>query len=148
MILFGVNFNIYYLFLCKKWKQAFRSEELRMYFGIILVSILAITINITFNTEKFFPNILESFQHAAFQVGSVITTIRSSILIFILALGCTIVCSSRLTLFIIIRILDTLIPPPVLPAQAPTNISSSKIVWENIGHLPGILTVFLGFPNM
>ncbi len=74
MILFGVNFNIYYLFLCKKWKQAFRSEELRMYFGIILVSILAITINITFNTEKFFPNILESFQHAAFQVGSVITT--------------------------------------------------------------------------
>lgn len=70
MILFGVNFNIYYLILCKKWRQAFRSEELRLYFGIVLLAIAAIT----YNVRHFFPTILESFRQAAFQVGSIITT--------------------------------------------------------------------------
>ncbi len=70
MILFGVNFNVYYLFLCKKWKQAFRTEEVRMYLGIILFSIVIIT----FNVRSFFPSVLESFQQAAFQVASIITT--------------------------------------------------------------------------
>ena len=39
MILFGVNFNIYYLILCRKFRQAFRSEELKAYLGIIGASI-------------------------------------------------------------------------------------------------------------
>ena len=30
---------------------------------------------------------------------------------------------------------DTFIPPPVLPAQAPTNISVTRIVWESAGHM-------------
>ena len=29
---------------------------------------------------------------------------------------------------------DTLIPPPVLPAQAPTNIRRTRIVLEKTGH--------------
>lgn len=70
MILFGVNFNIYYLFLIKKPKEALKSEELRWYFGIIGISILIIT----FNIRTFFPNLFQSFHNAAFQVGSVITT--------------------------------------------------------------------------
>lgn len=70
MILFGVNFNIYYLFLCKKWKQALRSEELKLYFGVIAAAILLIT----FNVRSFFPSVLEAFQQAAFQVGSIMTS--------------------------------------------------------------------------
>lgn len=70
MILFGINFNIYYLFLCKKWKQAFRSEEVRMYFGIIILAIVMIT----YNVRNFFPNGLEAFQQAAFQVASIMTS--------------------------------------------------------------------------
>ena len=31
--------------------------------------------------------------------------------------------------------LDTFIPPPVLPAHAPENISMTKIIFENSGHL-------------
>ena len=31
MILFGINFNIYFLILAKKWKQALKSEELKWY---------------------------------------------------------------------------------------------------------------------
>lgn len=70
MALFGVNFNIYYLILCKKWKQAIRSEEVRMYFGVMLLA----TIVITYDVRKAFPNILESFQQAAFQASSVMTS--------------------------------------------------------------------------
>lgn len=70
MILFGINFNIYYLYLCKKWKQALRSEEVRMYFGIIALAIVVIT----YNVRSFFPNILEAFQQAAFQVASIMTS--------------------------------------------------------------------------
>lgn len=70
MILFGVNFSAYYLFLTKKFVQAFKFEEVRYYFGIIAASILIIT----FNTAHLFRNLGEAFQQAAFQVGSIITT--------------------------------------------------------------------------
>ena len=42
MILFGVNFNVYFLFYVKKWKDGLRCEEARAYFGIILGSFLLI----------------------------------------------------------------------------------------------------------
>lgn len=70
MILFGVNFNIYYLFLCNKFKQVFRSEEVRAYFCIIAATIVIITYNI----RHLFPTIGEALRHASFQVGSIITT--------------------------------------------------------------------------
>lgn len=70
MILFGVNFSAYYLVLTRKFRQAFKYEEVRYYFGIIAVSIVIITLN----TAHLFRNILTAFQQAAFQVGSIITT--------------------------------------------------------------------------
>ena len=70
MILFGVNFNAYYLLLIRKPKDAFASEEVRAYLGIILASILLITWNI----RGSFGSIFMAFHHAAFQVASIITT--------------------------------------------------------------------------
>ena len=70
MILFGVNFNIYYLILVKKIKDVWHSEELRTYLGIILASGLLIAYNI----RKIFPDPLEALKHSFFQVGSIITT--------------------------------------------------------------------------
>ena len=70
MILFGVNFSAYYLILTKKFVQAFKFEEVRYYFGIILASVLIIGLN----TAHLFRNLGEAFQQAAFQVGSIITT--------------------------------------------------------------------------
>ncbi len=70
MILFGINFNVYYLFLIRHPKEAFRCEEARAYLGIIAGSILLITLNI----RGSFENIFSAFHHAAFQVGSIITT--------------------------------------------------------------------------
>ena len=70
MILFGINFNVYFLFYMKKPKDAFKCEEARWYLGIIAAS----TLIITFFIRDYYPNIFQSFHHAAFQVGSIITT--------------------------------------------------------------------------
>ena len=70
MILFGVNFSCYYLFLIRQWKNVFHDEELRLYFGIILGSIVLIVLN----TRGIYASLEETIRHAAFQVGSIITT--------------------------------------------------------------------------
>ena len=70
MILFGVNFSCYYLLLIKQWKNVFKDEELRLYIGIILGSIVLITLN----TMGSYDTLEETIRHAAFQVGSIITT--------------------------------------------------------------------------
>ena len=70
MILFGINFNAYYLLLTKKVMQAAKNEEVRYYLGIIGLAIVAIAIN----TREMFTSFGRAFQQAAFQVGSIITT--------------------------------------------------------------------------
>lgn len=70
MALFGVNFNLYFLLICGKFKEVFKSEEMRAYFLIMLSAILIIT----FDARSFFETGIESFRHAAFQVSSVMTT--------------------------------------------------------------------------
>ena len=70
MILFGINFNVYYLLWTKKPMQALHHEEMRYYLGIIVVAVLLITANI----KGGFHSLLDAFHHAAFQVASIITT--------------------------------------------------------------------------
>lgn len=70
MILFGVNFNVYVLLVRKHLRQALRVEEARWYTLIIAISVLCITLN----TLQLFPTVEETFRHALFQVGSIITT--------------------------------------------------------------------------
>lgn len=70
MILFGINFSMYYYFLKRKFMQGIKIEEIRYYLGIILIS----TLVIGFNTRSLFPGLGKSLQQAAFQVGSIITT--------------------------------------------------------------------------
>ena len=70
MLLFGVNFSCYYLLLLKQLRSVFRDEELRTYVGIVLGSIVLITLNI----RGYYDTLGESVRHAAFQVASVVTT--------------------------------------------------------------------------
>jgi len=70
MILFGVNFNLYFFLLLRDFKPVWKNEELRAYLGIILVSALLITWNIS----PSYPNPLTAFRYAIFQVASIITT--------------------------------------------------------------------------
>ena len=70
MILFGVNFSVYYLVLSKKFKQALKFEEIRYYFGIIAAAIILIALN----TSHLFTSFGVALRQSAFQVGSIITT--------------------------------------------------------------------------
>ena len=70
MIAFGVNFNFYYLMLCKKGKAAISSQEVRAYFLIILLAGGVIS----WNTYPMYHSIGETVRTAFFQVGSIITT--------------------------------------------------------------------------
>lgn len=70
MLLFGVNFNIYYMFLIKQGRQAIKNEELRYYLGIVLGSIVLIAICLA-NTKY---SVGDSIRYAVFQVASIVTT--------------------------------------------------------------------------
>lgn len=70
MILFGVNFSVYFLILNRKPKQAFKMEEVRWYFLIIFVAVIFIG----WDVREQFSSLFESLHHALFQVASIITT--------------------------------------------------------------------------
>ncbi len=70
MLLFGVNFSCYYMLLIKQVKSVWKDEELRFYFGIVIVSILLIAYNI----RGMYSSVGEIFRHSAFQVASIMTT--------------------------------------------------------------------------
>lgn len=70
MLLFGINFNLFYLFLVKQFKRVFKSEELWTYLGVVGVSIILITLNIYPMVES----VGTALRQAGFQVASIITT--------------------------------------------------------------------------
>ena len=72
MILFAVNFSVYYLLLSKRFRQALKNEELLCFLGIIAVSVLCITLNI--KDEFYGGNFYDAFHHSAFSVASIIST--------------------------------------------------------------------------
>ena len=70
MLLFGVNFSCYYLLLLGQIKSVFKDEELRMYLGIILASILLIV----WNLRGYYDTLEETVRHTAFQVASIVSS--------------------------------------------------------------------------
>lgn len=70
MILFGINFNLYYLLLFGQVKNALKMEEVRYYLIIILSAITFVTVNIMETSTNIFRALLD----ASFQVSSIITT--------------------------------------------------------------------------
>ena len=70
MILFGINFNCFYLILLGQVRSVLKDEELRLYIGIILGAIVLIAVNI----RSQYASLGETIRHAAFQVGAIITS--------------------------------------------------------------------------
>lgn len=70
MVLFGVNFNVYYLVLYRKWRKALSIEEVHTYLMLIVISVTVIFINIarTIGTAS------DALRHAFFQVSTLITS--------------------------------------------------------------------------
>ena len=70
MLIFSINFALYFLLLCGKVHQALRSDELRFFLAVVAFSTLLISINIW----PMYPADGSAVRHAAFQVGSIIST--------------------------------------------------------------------------
>ncbi len=70
MLLFGVNFNLYYFLLIRRFKDVFHSEELRAYLGIVTAAAVAIAVDIL----HIYGSVGRSLRYAFFQVSSIITT--------------------------------------------------------------------------
>jgi trk system potassium uptake protein TrkH len=72
MALCGVNFTVYYFLLNRKPKEAFAVDEVKYYFGVMLIAAAIISLNI------YRAGVLDSaglsFHHALFAVTSVMTT--------------------------------------------------------------------------
>jgi len=70
MALFGINFNIFYLVLLRRFKAVLKSSELRVYLAIMLLSVIIVTLNIS----SIYGSFAESLGHSTFQVSSIMTT--------------------------------------------------------------------------
>ena len=79
MIMFGVNFNVYYLMQKRKFHDAFQCEEARVYLGIVAFSTFFFAINIV---KMYGGDFLYALHHSFFTVGAIITTTGYSTLDF------------------------------------------------------------------
>ncbi len=70
MIIFGIDFSVYYLILLRKFKLKELSDEVKVYLGIVFAS----TLIITANCLDFYSSAFETLKHSAFQVAAIITT--------------------------------------------------------------------------
>ena len=70
MLLFGVNFSLYFLILLKRAGAAFRNEELHWYLGIVAFAVITIAINI----NSLYGSVHQAVRHSFFAVSSIITT--------------------------------------------------------------------------
>lgn len=70
MLMFGINFSLYYMVLLKNFRSVWKSEELRAYLGIIAAAVVLVTADIL----HLYGSVLKAFRYASFQVVSIITT--------------------------------------------------------------------------
>ena len=70
MFIFGINFNVFYLILIKKFSDILKMEEVRAYFIIIIVATILIALDIM----AMYENFGEALRYSFFQVSTVITT--------------------------------------------------------------------------
>ena len=75
MLMFGINFNSYYLILRRKIKDAFNAE-IRAFIFIVISAITIISVNICWHMDEIsqFETVEEGIRHAAFYVASLIST--------------------------------------------------------------------------
>ncbi|HCL4436303.1 potassium transporter KefA [Clostridium botulinum] len=71
MLLFGVNFNVYFQLIAGNIKQAFKNEEVKYYIGMVLIAMTIIAFNIK---GMYGGSLKEGFRQSSFQVASIVTT--------------------------------------------------------------------------
>lgn len=74
MLVFSVNFNLYYLVILGKIGNVLRDEEFRFYFLFVFLAIFAVTLDNTFRFAQYGGNFFTSLRYSAFAVASVSST--------------------------------------------------------------------------
>jgi len=74
MMLFAINFNIFYFIFIGKAKQALKSEELRWYLIIVTTSVLIIAFNLFYSLGDIYQTFPHALKDSFFQVTSIIST--------------------------------------------------------------------------
>ena len=70
MLLFSVNFNLYYLLLIGRLKDVLKNEELHWFLAIVLFCVLTIAVNIS----SMYGSFATALRHAFFNVSTIIST--------------------------------------------------------------------------
>lgn len=73
MIIFGINFNLFYLLLLGNFKAVLKNEELRWYIGIIIIATIVVTLNVFYGYDHI-TSFGQALREAFFTVSSTITT--------------------------------------------------------------------------
>lgn len=72
MMIFSINFNLFYLIIIGHVKDVIRSEELRVLLSVFVISTVAISISLTINNT--YNNFAESLRYSSFQTAAMIST--------------------------------------------------------------------------
>lgn len=70
MLIFSINFNLFYLLLVGGFSSFFKNEELRCFFCIVLVAVSIVTMNIL----PLYDSFGDALRDASFQVASIVST--------------------------------------------------------------------------
>ena len=76
LLLFGINFTLYYLLLIGKVRQVLKSSELKLYLALVVCAVGIIFLSLVTRFQAFPQEYTteEAFRHSLFQVASIITT--------------------------------------------------------------------------
>ena len=69
-LLFSINFAMYFLLLCRRFREVLQSDELRFFLVVVGLS----TAVIAFNIRHLYQGPLQCLRYAFFQVSSIIST--------------------------------------------------------------------------
>lgn len=70
MLLFGINFSLYYFMLIRRFREVRKNTELKVYLSIFAV----FTLLIMANTYSIYNTVGKAFRYAVFQVASIMTS--------------------------------------------------------------------------
>ena len=74
MVTFGVNFNIYFLLLMRRFRDVAKNDEFRWYLIINILSVVVIVWNLLRTGAAVGMRLGDTVRHSAFQVASIMTT--------------------------------------------------------------------------
>ncbi len=70
MLLFSVNFSVYYLVVIRKFKEAFGDEEFKLFWTVVFGAVVLLS----FSARPMYATLRETIRHCSFTVATIIST--------------------------------------------------------------------------